>query len=42
MLPLFELDIFIPVRGLQKFVHKFIEARDYNNIHLLGNSLGGM
>ncbi|MBW7953068.1 MAG: alpha/beta fold hydrolase, partial [Chitinophagaceae bacterium] len=42
MLPLFELDIFhTTVGGLQKFVHKFIEARDYNNIHLLGNSLGG-
>ena len=42
MLPLFELDIFhTTVGGLQKFVHKFIETRDYNNIHLLGNSLGG-
>jgi len=42
MLPLFDLDIFhTTVGGLQKFVHKFIEARGYNNIHLLGNSLGG-
>jgi 2-hydroxy-6-oxonona-2,4-dienedioate hydrolase len=42
MLPLFELDIFhTTVGGLEKYVHKFIEARDYNNIHLLGNSLGG-
>ncbi|WP_207491984.1 alpha/beta fold hydrolase [Aridibaculum aurantiacum] len=42
MLPLFELDIFhTTVGGLEKFVHKFIEARDYKNIHLLGNSLGG-
>jgi pimeloyl-ACP methyl ester carboxylesterase len=42
MLPLFELDIFhTTVGGLQKYVHKFIEARGYNNIHLLGNSLGG-
>ena len=42
MLPLFELDIFhTSVGGLQKYVHKFIEARGYNNIHLLGNSLGG-
>lgn len=42
MLPLFELDIFhTSVGGLQKHVHKFIEARGYNNIHLLGNSLGG-
>jgi pimeloyl-ACP methyl ester carboxylesterase len=42
MLPLFELDIFhTTVGGLQKHVNKFIEARGYNNIHLLGNSLGG-
>jgi pimeloyl-ACP methyl ester carboxylesterase len=42
MLPLFELDILhTTVGGLAKFVHKFLEARDYKNIHLLGNSLGG-
>jgi pimeloyl-ACP methyl ester carboxylesterase len=42
MLPLFELDIFhTTVGGLEKHVHKFIELRGYNNIHLLGNSLGG-
>ncbi|MBA2561965.1 MAG: alpha/beta hydrolase [Chitinophagaceae bacterium] len=42
MLPLFELDLLhTSVRGLKKFVYRFIEARDYNNIHLLGNSLGG-
>ena len=42
MLPLFDLDIFhTTVGGLAKFVHKFIEARNYDNIHLLGNSLGG-
>lgn len=42
MLPLFELDIFhTSVGGLAKFVHRFIEARGYTNIHLLGNSLGG-
>ncbi len=42
MLPLFELDIFhTTVGGLAKFVHRFIEAQGYNNIHLLGNSLGG-
>lgn len=42
MLPLFELDILhTTVGGLAKFVHRFIEARDYENIHLLGNSLGG-
>jgi 2-hydroxy-6-oxonona-2,4-dienedioate hydrolase len=42
MLPLFDLDLLhTSVGGLQKFVHKFIEARNYTNIHLLGNSLGG-
>jgi len=42
LLPLFELDIFhTSVGGLQKHVQKFIELRGYNNIHLLGNSLGG-
>lgn len=42
LLPLFELDLLhSTVGGLQKFVHKFIEHRDYRNIHLLGNSLGG-
>ncbi|WP_018616139.1 alpha/beta fold hydrolase [Segetibacter koreensis] len=42
MLPLFELDIFhTTVGGLAKFVHRFLEARGYTNVHLLGNSLGG-
>ncbi|MFZ1529515.1 MAG: alpha/beta fold hydrolase [Ferruginibacter sp.] len=42
MLPLLEMDLLhTSVSGLQKFVHKFIEQRDYKNIHLLGNSLGG-
>jgi len=42
ILPLFELDLFhTTVGGLAKYVHKFIETRNYNNIHLLGNSLGG-
>ena len=42
MLPLFDLDLLhTSVGGLAKFVHKFLEARDYKNIHLLGNSLGG-
>jgi 2-hydroxy-6-oxonona-2,4-dienedioate hydrolase len=42
MLPLFDLDLLhTSVGGLQKFVHKFIEARNLHNIHLLGNSLGG-
>ncbi|MEO6550582.1 MAG: alpha/beta hydrolase [Ferruginibacter sp.] len=42
MLPLLELDLLhTSVGGLQKFVQKFIEHRNYSNIHLLGNSLGG-
>src|SRR5437868_10482386 len=42
MLPLFELDILhTSVGGLAKFVHRFLEARNYKDIHLLGNSLGG-
>lgn len=42
MLPLLEMDILhTSVGGLAKFVHKFIEARDYQGVHLLGNSLGG-
>ena len=42
MLPLLELDLLhTSVGGLQKFVYKFIEHRNYENINLLGNSLGG-
>jgi 2-hydroxy-6-oxonona-2,4-dienedioate hydrolase len=42
MLPLFELDLLhTTVGGLEKFVHRFLEFRDYKDIHLLGNSLGG-
>lgn len=42
MLPLFDLDLLhTSVGGLQKFVNKFIEHRNYQNVHLLGNSLGG-
>jgi 2-hydroxy-6-oxonona-2,4-dienedioate hydrolase len=42
MLPLFELDILhTTVGGLAKYVHRFLEARDLKDIHLLGNSLGG-
>jgi len=42
MLPLFELDLLhSTVGGLQKFVYRFIEHRNYRNVHLLGNSLGG-
>lgn len=42
LLPLFDLDIFhTTVGGLEKYVQKFVEARGYTDIHLLGNSLGG-
>lgn len=42
MLPLFELDLLhTSVGGLAKFVHKFLEAKDLKQVHLLGNSLGG-
>ena len=42
LLPLLELDLLhTSVGGLQKFVQRFIEHRNYNNINLLGNSLGG-
>lgn len=42
ILPLFELDILhTSVSGLEKFVFRFIELKNYKNIHLLGNSLGG-
>ena len=42
MLPLLDLDLLhTSVGGLQKFLQRFIEHRNYNNIHLMGNSLGG-
>lgn len=42
MLPLLEMDLLhTSVGGLEKFVQKFIEHRNYTEIHLLGNSLGG-
>jgi 2-hydroxy-6-oxonona-2,4-dienedioate hydrolase len=41
-LPLFDLDILhTSVGGLARFVNRFIEARGYDDVHLLGNSLGG-
>jgi pimeloyl-ACP methyl ester carboxylesterase len=42
LLPLLEMDILhTSVGGLGKYVHKFIETKQYNGVHLLGNSLGG-
>ncbi len=42
MLPLLELDLLhTSVGGLQKFVNRFLEYRNYRDCHLMGNSLGG-
>jgi len=42
ILPLFDLDILhTSVAGLAKHVTQFIDHKGYDNIHLLGNSLGG-
>lgn len=42
MLPLFDLTLLdTTVNGLAKHVQKFIEARGFTKVHLLGNSLGG-
>jgi len=42
LLPLFDLDILhTSVTGLAKHVTQFIEFKGFDNIHLLGNSLGG-
>ncbi len=42
ILPLLDMDLLhTSVSGLQKYVHKFIEHRQYQQIHLMGNSLGG-
>ncbi len=42
ILPLLDMDILhTSVGGLEKYVHKFIETRGYDKVHLLGNSLGG-
>ena len=42
ILPLLEMDLLnTTVGGLQKFVNRFIDQRNYTAINLLGNSLGG-
>ena len=42
LLPLLDMDILhTSVGGLSKYVHRFLEALDLNEVHLLGNSLGG-
>ena len=42
ILPLYDLtNLDTSVAGLAKHVAKFIEAKQLNNVHLMGNSLGG-
>ena len=42
ILPLLDLDLLhTSVGGLQKSVNRFLEHRNYNHVHLMGNSLGG-
>jgi 2-hydroxy-6-oxonona-2,4-dienedioate hydrolase len=42
LMPLLDLDLLhTSVGGLEKFLHKFVEYRDYKEINILGNSLGG-
>lgn len=42
LLPLYDLTVLdTTVSGLAKFVHKFFENQKLQNVHLLGNSLGG-
>jgi 2-hydroxy-6-oxonona-2,4-dienedioate hydrolase len=42
ILPLLEMDILhTSVGGLAKFVNRFLETKELQNVHLLGNSLGG-
>lgn len=41
MLPLFELGLDTGVGSLAKYVQKFIEAKGFDKVHLMGNSLGG-
>ena len=42
MLPIYELPIInTNVKNLSKFLHKFLEFKQLNQVNLLGNSLGG-
>jgi len=41
MLPLFELGLDTGVGSLAKYVQRFIESREFDKVHLMGNSLGG-
>ena len=42
LLPIFELPLRkLSVSGLVDYVERFIDYKEYNKVHLLGNSLGG-
>jgi 2-hydroxy-6-oxonona-2,4-dienedioate hydrolase len=42
LLPLYDLTLIeTTVSGITKFVQRFIEAKGFDKVHLLGNSLGG-
>jgi 2-hydroxy-6-oxonona-2,4-dienedioate hydrolase len=41
MLPLFDMGLDTGVGALAKYIQKFIEVREFDKVHLLGNSLGG-
>ncbi|MEP6513818.1 MAG: alpha/beta hydrolase [Parafilimonas sp.] len=42
LLPLYDLDILhTSVGGLAKYLHRFMDACGYDQVHLLGNSMGG-
>lgn len=41
ILPLFDMGLETGVGALEKYVQKFIEAKGFDKVHLLGNSLGG-
>jgi pimeloyl-ACP methyl ester carboxylesterase len=42
LMPIFEMNILtLSVEGLANFIHEFVEYKNYQQINLLGNSLGG-
>lgn len=42
LMPIYELPIlFTNVKSLARFIHRFIEYKNYNSVNLIGNSLGG-
>lgn len=42
LMPIFEMNILtLSVEGLANFIHEFVEYKKYEQVNLLGNSLGG-